>query len=54
MCELHAFGTCGCATRVVDGRGRIFIWSPGFRFNTKAHQNLVGLGTDDEFVFALN
>ena len=54
MCELHAFGTRGCATRVVNGRCRIFIRSPGLGFNTKAHQNLVGLGTDDEFVFALN
>ena len=54
MRELHTFGTRRCATCVVDGRGRVFIWSPGLRFNTKAHENLVGLGTDDEFVFALN
>ena len=54
MRELHALRSCRGATRVVDGCGGIFIRSPRLGFDTKAHQNYVGLGTDDEFVFALN
>ena len=54
MCELYAFGTCRCAAGVVDRCSCVFIGSPILGFDTKAHQNFVGLGTNNEFVFALN
>ena len=54
MRELHTFRTSGRATCVVDRCCGVFVGGPGFWFNAITQQNLVRLGTDDEFVFALN